>query len=105
MQPFLADRMEPALEEVARAGMPYVPHEFEGESILTVGRAVQFFEQGADLVVNVAPFGCMHGHISGSVFERLSRQVDRPIVTSFHDATGAANQTLRSFILAAQRRM
>jgi predicted CoA-substrate-specific enzyme activase len=104
MRPFLPDRLEPSIAEVAEAGMPYVPHEFEGESILTVGRTVRFFEQGADLVLNVAPFGCMHGHVSGSLFERISQKYDRPIVTTFYDATGAANQTMRSFIQAAHRR-
>ena len=103
MRPFLSDRMEPPIHEVAEAGLPFVPKEFEGESVLTIGRAIRFFEGGADLVVNAAPFGCIHGHISGAVFERLSREFGRPVVTAFYDAT-AGNQSLRSFVKAAARR-
>lgn len=104
MRPFLPNRMEPTIEEVAEAGMTLIPHEFEGESILTVGRTIRFFEQGADLVLNVAPFGCMHGHVTASLFERLARRYGRPIVSTFYDATGNANLTLRSFIEAARSR-
>ncbi len=104
MRPFLPDRMEPPIEEICEAGMPHIPHEFEGESILTIGRAIRFFETGADLVVNAAPFGCMHGHVTGAVFERLSKRYGRPVVTTFYDATGTANHTMQSFVHAAVRR-
>jgi predicted CoA-substrate-specific enzyme activase len=101
MRPYLPQRLEPSFEEVVNAGMEYIHHEFEGESILTLGRAVKFFEQGADLVVNVAPFGCMHGHISGSIFERIVSVWKKPVVTSFYD--GIVGKTdLKSFILAAK---
>jgi predicted CoA-substrate-specific enzyme activase len=102
MRPYLPQRLEPRFEEVVTAGMEYIHHEFEGESILTVGRAVKFFEEGADLVVNVAPFGCMHGHISGSIFERIVAVWKKPVVTSFYD--GIVGKTdLRSFILAVKK--
>lgn len=103
MRPYLADRLEPRVEDVLDLGFRYLDPEFEGEAPLTVGRAVKFFEDGADLVVNVAPFGCMHGHLSGSLFERVARTYGRPIVTSFYDA-GSGNGQLRSFVEAAARR-
>jgi len=103
MQPLLKDRMEPSMESVTDAGQDYIKHEFEGESILTVGRAVRFFEEGADLVVNASPFGCMHGHISGAIFESIIEKYGRPVVTSFYDGT-TKNTNIRSFILAAQKR-
>lgn len=103
MEPLLGERMEPPIDSITEAGLDYIDHEFEGESILTVGRAIRFLEQGADLVVNASPFGCMHGHISGAVFERIMEKYGRPVVTSFYDGT-TKNTNIRSFILAAQKR-
>ncbi|NOZ01944.1 MAG: hypothetical protein GXP54_08670, partial [Deltaproteobacteria bacterium] len=103
MEPLLGDRMEPSMDSITEAGLEYIDHEFEGESVLTVGRAIRFFEEGADLVVNASPFGCMHGHISGSVFETIIAKYGRPVVTSFYDGT-TKNTNIRSFILAAQKR-
>ena len=104
MEPLLGDRMEPSMDSITDAGLVYIDHEFEGESVLTVGRAVRFFEEGADLVVNASPFGCMHGHISGAVFESIIEKYGRPVVTSFYDGT-TKNTNIRSFILAAQKRL
>ncbi|HQJ09776.1 MAG TPA: acyl-CoA dehydratase activase-related protein, partial [Deltaproteobacteria bacterium] len=49
--PLLDDRREPLLSEVISRGEYFMPMEFEGEAILTIGRAKLFAEQGADLVV------------------------------------------------------
>ncbi len=103
MHPLLPDRLEPPFQQVIEAGLQYIPGEFEGESVLTVGRTIRFFEEGADLVVNASPFGCMHGHISGAVFERIVAQYGRPVVTSFYDGA-SGNAEIGSFIRAARRR-
>ncbi len=103
MKPLIPDRLEPPFQAVIEAGLQYIPGEFEGESVLTIGRTVLFFEQGADLVVNASPFGCMHGHISGAVFEQIVGRYGRPVVTSFYDGT-VGNSEIGSFILAARKR-
>lgn len=103
MRRFIPERLEPPFERVIKAGLEYLPGEFEGESILTIGRAVCFFEDGADLVVNASPFGCMHGHISGAIFERVIARFGRPVVTCFYDGA-AGNVEIASFLEAARRR-
>ncbi len=104
LMPWLADRMEPPADEVIEEGLKFIPKEFEGESVLTLGRAVKFMEQGASMVINAAPFGCMHGHISGSIFEKLVREYGKPIVTMFYD-DGVTNDLIKSYIAAAKARM
>ncbi|HSQ79512.1 MAG TPA: BadF/BadG/BcrA/BcrD ATPase family protein, partial [Candidatus Bathyarchaeia archaeon] len=57
VSPVLGGKVEPSLGEIMRAGQRMIPAEIHGESILTLGRAILFGRQGADLVVNCAPFG------------------------------------------------
>lgn len=102
LEPFLKNRMEPTVNEVLEEGLRFIPKEFEGESVLTIGRAVRFMEDGASMVINASPFGCMHGHISGSIFEKLIRKYERPIVTMFYD-DGVTNDLLKSYIAAAKK--
>jgi predicted nucleotide-binding protein (sugar kinase/HSP70/actin superfamily) len=97
-EPLLLDRREPEISEVVEAGKKYLPLNFEGEAILTVGRAVKFLEQGAQLVVNAAPFGCMPGTICNALLQEISQQNQLPIVSIFYDGKPGMNQRLRVLI-------
>ena len=81
----LSDRHEPSIKETLDEGMKYLHPEFVGEAILTVGRAVMFAKQGASMIVNVAPFGCMHGTITDSIFQEIKNTYNIPIVSQFYD--------------------
>jgi predicted nucleotide-binding protein (sugar kinase/HSP70/actin superfamily) len=96
--PLLADRLEPPVETVLEYGRRYLPIEFQGETILTVGRAVAFAKAGASLVVNCAPFGCMPGTISTAIYRRVSADVGIPMVSLFYDGQGTQNQRLEVFL-------
>ncbi|MCK4778134.1 MAG: hypothetical protein KAS39_07115, partial [Actinomycetia bacterium] len=64
----IQDRVEPGVDEIVKAGLKYVPLEFNGEVILTVGRGVLFITKNqAKAVVNVAPAFCMFGTIGTSL--------------------------------------
>ncbi|MHC4599945.1 MAG: acyl-CoA dehydratase activase [Planctomycetota bacterium] len=91
----LHDREEPLIDEVVKAGRRYLPVEFEGEAILTLGRALLFFEQdGASAVVNASPTFCMPGTITTSIFSRIEEEVGKPVVCLFYDGSGNPNQAL-----------
>ena len=96
--PFLECRREPDIEDVLAQGQRFLPIEFEGEAILTMGRAVKFAEQGASMVVNCAPFGCMPGTLTTALFRKLSAQLKLPIVSMFYDGNGNLNQQLQTFL-------
>ena len=81
----LHDRREPSIKSTLAEGMKYLHPEFVGEAILTVGRAVEFAKQGAAMVVNVSPFGCMHGTITDSIFQEVKSTYNIPIVSQFYD--------------------
>ena len=54
---------EPATEEVLDFAGPYIHHSFEGEAVMTVGKAVDFARKGLAGIVSVMPFTCMPGTI------------------------------------------
>jgi predicted nucleotide-binding protein (sugar kinase/HSP70/actin superfamily) len=83
--PFLDDRHEPRFQECLEIATPYIPFYLGGEGKLSVGRAIKFAQQGAAMVVNCAPFGCMPETVATAIFGRLSADVDMPIVSLFYD--------------------
>jgi len=94
----LSARREPPVGEVIDAGERYVPVVFEGEAILTIGRAMKFIEDGACMVVSANPFGCMPGTISAACLAEVQRQTGVPIVSMFYDGEESINDKLASFI-------
>ncbi|MBN2384985.1 hypothetical protein JXQ70_19090 [bacterium] len=96
--PFLEDRREPSIDRVVSYGARYVPPAFEGETILTIGRTLCFLEQGADLVVNCAPFSCMPGNITSAILTTIQQETGIPIISTFYDGEEGANDTLRIYL-------
>jgi predicted CoA-substrate-specific enzyme activase len=101
---FMQDRIEPDIKEVLEEGTKYMPINFEGESIITVGRAVKFAHQNVAMVVNCAPFGCMPGTLTTAIFQKLSPELGIPIVSLFYDGHGNQNQHLKVFLNNAVKR-
>jgi predicted nucleotide-binding protein (sugar kinase/HSP70/actin superfamily) len=101
--PFLDDRHEPPFQECLEIATPYIPFYLGGEGKLSVGRAIKFAHQGAAMVVNCAPFGCMPETVATAIFGRLSADVDMPIVSLFYDGSGGQNRRLEVFLNNAVR--
>ncbi len=99
------DRVEPPIEDVIAAGRKYVPVEFEGESILTIGRAILFIErENVDAIVNAAPSFCMPGTTTTSIFARIEDELGVPIICNFYDGSGEPNKVLRPHLHCLTRR-
>ncbi len=94
----LADRPEPSVSQVMEEGAKYVPVNFGGEAILTLGRAAIFARQGVAAVVNCAPFSCMPGAISAAILPQLEQTAGIPIISIFYDGQGGLNYRLKFFI-------
>jgi len=90
---------EPPIEDVMEKGARYLPMEFQGEAILTIGRAIIFFEQeGVDAVVNASPTFCMPGTLSSYLLKALEKQYKRPAINLFYDKTGKPNMELVPYL-------
>jgi predicted nucleotide-binding protein (sugar kinase/HSP70/actin superfamily) len=96
--PFLDDRHEPPFQECMKLATPYMAFYCGGEGKLSIGRAIKFAQQGAAMVVNCAPFGCMPETVATAVFGRVSADVDIPIVSLFYDGSGGQNRRLEVFL-------
>ncbi len=88
----LQDRHEPPVHEVIEAGEDHIPVEFEGETIITIGRAIRFLQDGAAMVVNAAPFTCMPGALTAGVLRQVQDDLGAPVVSLFYDGTGDVNR-------------
>jgi len=96
--PILADRREPPITATLEEGRRYVPVEFAGEAILTLGRTVEFIRGGADLVVNAAPFGCMPGSITAGILQQVEAEMGVPVVSMFYDGETDLSARIRVFL-------
>jgi len=95
----LDGRREPPTAEMVEAGEKYFPVEFNAEAILSAGRASLFIDRdGADMVVNVSPFTCMPGTITGAIFRQMSARKGIPIVNMYYDGTVGVNEKITTFL-------
>jgi predicted nucleotide-binding protein (sugar kinase/HSP70/actin superfamily) len=104
MASVISDRLEPPINATIAAGERVFPQQFEGESILTVGRAIEFAENGADLIVNCAPFGCMPGTLTDGIFQHLEEKLRVPIVSLFYDGETDLSHLVRTYLANVRER-
>ncbi len=91
----LSDRHEHPIDQVMAEGIKYLPWQFEGEAVLTLGRAALFVRKdGAKAIVNASPMFCMPGTITASIFPQLEKELGVPIICNFYDGSGDPNQSL-----------
>ncbi|NIM15370.1 MAG: hypothetical protein GTO45_13195 [Candidatus Aminicenantes bacterium] len=94
----LHDRLEPHIKHVVGAGAEYLPEEFEGEAMLTIGRAVLFAREGASMVINAAPFGCMPGTLSSSILLDIKEKFNIPFLSLFYDGDIDVNDKVAALL-------
>ncbi len=93
--PLLDDRHEWEIEEVMEEGLKYIPWQFEGEAILTLGRTKLFIQKdGAKAIVNASPMFCMPGTVTTSIFPVIEKELGVPIICNFYDGSGDPNKSL-----------
>jgi len=78
---------EPDVNEILRRSEPYLPRDrAHGEMVISVGKAIWYYEKGAQGVIDVSPFTCMNGIVCESVYPRVSRDLgDFPIRIFYFD--------------------
>ncbi|MCE5185445.1 MAG: acyl-CoA dehydratase activase [Planctomycetaceae bacterium] len=66
--------IEPRTTEVLDLAAPYIHSSFEGEAVLTVGKAIEMYHQGVNGVINVMPFTCMPSTVVTTQTLRISKE-------------------------------
>ncbi|MCI4626204.1 MAG: acyl-CoA dehydratase activase [Candidatus Magnetoovum sp. WYHC-5] len=84
---FLDTAHEPEIRHLLKKASPYVHESFAGETILSIGKAVDLIERGASGIVNVMPFGCMPGTIVTALMRSITKQYGVPCISLPYDGT------------------
>jgi predicted CoA-substrate-specific enzyme activase len=62
---------EPKVEDVLDLASPYLHESFGGEAILSIGKAIEYINQGLSGIINAMPFTCMPGTIVMAISKKL----------------------------------
>jgi len=84
------------IKHVIELAKPYIDDSFEGEAILSIGKMVEYHEDGFGGVVNVMPFTCMPSTIVSTQTRRLSADCgEMPILNLSFDGQEDPTLTTR----------
>jgi len=87
---------EEPIERVIELARGYLHEDFEGEAILTIGKAIEYHHRGFGGVVNVMPFSCMPSTIVSMQSRRVSADCDdMPILNVSFDGQEDPTLTTR----------
>jgi predicted CoA-substrate-specific enzyme activase len=81
---------EPSTSEILKNASPYVHDSFEGETVLSMGKAVDFVKKGASGIISAMPFGCMPGTIVSALLKGLKQDTGIPCLSVAYDGVEAA---------------
>ncbi|MGE5172251.1 MAG: acyl-CoA dehydratase activase-related protein, partial [Betaproteobacteria bacterium] len=85
---------EPSIEQTLHTALPYIHHSFEGEAVLSVGKAIDYINRGVSGIVNVMPFTCMPGTIATAILKRVREDHNNiPLLNIAYEGQGDS-QTL-----------
>ena len=65
---------EPTTEEVLKLSSSYIHDSFEGEAVLSVGKAMDYIHKGAHGIVNAMPFTCMPGTVVNAILKKVREE-------------------------------
>ncbi len=87
---------EPSTDYILKLASPYIDPSFEGEAILTIGKAIDFHMKGACGIVSCMPFSCMPGTVTTAIFKRLREDRDNvPVLDLAFDGQKELNTLIR----------
>jgi predicted CoA-substrate-specific enzyme activase len=87
---------EPRTRSIFRNAKPYIDPSFEGETILSVGKTIDYAKRGASGVVNIMPFTCMPGTIVSTLLKRYQEENNNiPILNMAYDGQEQTNTLTR----------
>jgi len=65
---------DPSIKDLLRYSAGYLHESFEGEAILSVGKAIDFTCTGTCGIINIMPFTCMPGTIANAILKRVREE-------------------------------
>ncbi len=99
---------EQIIRKVLNKADPFVSNEYEGEAVLSTGKAVEYIENGVSGIVNVMPLTCMPGTIANALITRIRKQIgSKPFLALACDGQQETGRFLRleAFVHQARENM
>jgi len=99
---------EPIIGDTIDHGRQFVDDTFEGEAIITLGKAVDYILQGLHGIVNVMPFTCMPGTIVTAITKKMKDGYNNvPVLNMAYDGLDEPGRETRleAFIHQARQYM
>ena len=92
----LENAVEPSSAEVLEMAAPYIHCSFEGEGVMTIGKAVDFARRGLAGIVTIMPFTCMPGTVSHAIMRRVKEDFGGiPTLNMVYDGSEQATAVTR----------
>jgi len=98
---FLRQPVEPPTKTILDLARPYVDDTFEGETVLSIGKAIEMLRHNVSGIVNVMPFTCMPGTIVTGLMKKLREDHDQlPFISLAYDGQedGTTITRLEAFV-------
>ncbi|MFQ5737199.1 MAG: acyl-CoA dehydratase activase [Thermodesulfobacteriota bacterium] len=96
---------EPKLDYILDKAKDYIHDSFEGEAVLSVGKALDYISHGAHGIVNAMPFTCMPGTVVNAVLKRLRENNDNiPYLNMVYEGAEDSNSMTRMEAFVHQAR-
>jgi len=87
---------EPKTQSLFKKAKPYIDSSFEGETVLSIGKTIDFARRGVSGVVNIMPFTCMPGTIVSTLLKRYREENSNiPILNMAYDGQEQTNTLTR----------
>ena len=101
------------LEETGTQGIldysdRYVDRSFEGETVLSIGKSIDYYKHNVSGIINIMPFGCMPGTIVTAIMKKIREDYNNlPIISVAYDGTqhAGAETRLEAFMHQAKQYM
>lgn len=97
-----------SIKELIKKGKPYIDDSYKGDPVLSMGKAIEYAEEGFDGIINVIPFHCMPGTVVNGVLERFQKEFSGiPCLKLSFDGQAQTNEETRleAFMHQAYQRM
>jgi predicted nucleotide-binding protein (sugar kinase/HSP70/actin superfamily) len=92
----ISECYESTTEEVLELASPYLHESFGGEAILSIGKAIDYINQGLSGVVNTMPFTCMPGTVVTALSKKLREDFGNfPFLNLAYEGQEDANEITR----------
>jgi len=97
-----------SIRELIKKGKPYIDDSYKGDPVLSIGKAIEYAEEGFDGIINVIPFHCMPGTVVNGVLEKFQKDYSGvPCLKLSFDGQEQTNEETRleAFMHQAYQRM